>query len=232
MLRLNLSSLSLSDLHQCVQLEEIDFPWEAELKPETVPLTALEQQQIQQVLLHIVQEKVHLFNEATIWARAIYPLMMLAEQGQVRAWAEVAVAASYGHFYLEGVVDGVLGQSVGGRLETPYLVMVEAKRGVAGHNPVFQLYGQLLAAAQMNWGSGYGNGADPQTVFGCYTIADTWTFVRARVTGLESERPRLQVMASREYGEKTEAVAIVQILKAIVGYCLTQPLSHPPARFM
>src|SRR5215475_9013250 len=35
-------------------------------------------------------------NEATIWARAIYPLLMLAEKGKVRAWSLVPLAATFG----------------------------------------------------------------------------------------------------------------------------------------
>ena len=44
-----------------------------------------------------------------------------------------------------------MGYSVAGRLEMPYLVVVETKRGVENQNPIFQLYAQLLAAARLNW---------------------------------------------------------------------------------
>lgn len=79
-------------------------------------------------------------NEATIWARGIYPLLLLAEQGNIEAWAGVAMRATYPQFEIEGIADGVLGKCVSGFIETPYLIVVEAKRGLEAPNRVYQLY--------------------------------------------------------------------------------------------
>jgi hypothetical protein len=120
----------------------------------------------------------------------------------------------YSQFELDGVADGVMGYSVAGRLEMPYLVVVETKRGIENQNPIFQLYAQLLAAARLNW---EGDRLSVQEVFGCYTIADSWTFVRAEVSEIESDRPTLKVESSQEYSEKSDAETILKVLKSIVA---------------
>jgi hypothetical protein len=107
----------------------------------------------------------------------------------------------------------VLGKGRGSDIQTPYLIVVETKHGVEAKNPQYQLYGQLLAAAWMNWQD---NHQPTQEIWGCYTIADVWTFNRAEVTGFETDRPQLIVEISREYSEKREAEAILKILKQIV----------------
>ncbi|NEO73642.1 hypothetical protein [Moorena sp. SIO3H5] len=56
-----------------------------------------------------------------------------------------------------------------------------------------------------------------QTVFGCYTIADTWKFLRAEVEAIEQERPIMRVEYSREYVGRLESETIFKILKGIVG---------------
>ena len=71
-------------------------------------------------------------------------MLLLSEQGMVQAWAEVSLQACYGEFELEGNADGVLGKCVSGFLEAPYLVVVEAKRGLENENPVWQNNRQLL----------------------------------------------------------------------------------------
>jgi hypothetical protein len=219
--KLILSNLSLADLRRVVSLEEQDVAVAGWTEVAGITLTEAEQVQIQGISSHLTYEKIHLFNEATIWARAIYPLLLIVERDDVRAWAEVGLRARYRGFELEGVADGVLGRSVAGRLESPYLVVVETKRGVEGHNPVFQLYGQLLAAARLNWEQAQeSERGEFEQVFGCYTIADSWTFVRAEVWDLDGERPRLRVESSREYTEKVEIETIVKVLKRI----LTQKL--------
>ncbi|NJR71439.1 MAG: hypothetical protein HC771_24590 [Synechococcales cyanobacterium CRU_2_2] len=144
-------------------------------------------------------------------------MLLIAEQGNVRAWSEVPLQARYSSFEAEGIADGVLGRSVAGRLEAPYLIVVETKRGIENQNPIFQLYAQLLAAARLNWEL---NGREPQILFGCYTIADSWTFVRAVVSDIEGAQPTLQVEASREYRETSDAEIILKILKGIVNHFL------------
>jgi hypothetical protein len=215
MQKLKISSLSLADIEGIVALHEVSgssFPWE-DISP--IALTEAEQYDVNLLQKRLQNTQVHLFNEATIWARAIYPLLLLAEQGNIQVWAEVALRGEYPQFDIEGIADGVIGRSVVGRITTPYLVMIETKRGVEAQNPIFQLYGELLAAAWMNWKQ---TKAAVQQIFGCYTIADSWTFIRAEVSQIESDRPLLSIECSREYNERLETATILKLLKQIIGW--------------
>jgi hypothetical protein len=214
MQKFKISSLSLADIEGIVALHEISgssLAWE---DISQIELTEAEQYDVSLLQKRLQNTQVHLFNEATIWARAIYPLLLLAEQGNIQVWAEVALRGEYPQFDIEGIADGVIGRSVVGRITTPYLVMIETKRGVEAQNPIFQLYGELLAAAWMNWKQ---NKAEVQQVFGCYTIADSWTFLRAEVSQIETDRPHLSIECSREYNERLETATILKLLKQIVG---------------
>ena len=57
---------------------------------------------------------------------------MLAERDGVQAWSQVSLAATVADTDLQGVVDGAFGRPIAGVLETPWLLVVEAKRGVEG----------------------------------------------------------------------------------------------------
>ena len=138
-------------------------------------------------------------------------------RGGFRAWAEVALAGQFSTFEIFGVADGALGRSIAGRLISPYLVVVETKRGIEA-DPIPQLYGQMLAAAYLNWKS---DAQAVQEIFGCYTIADSWTFLRGEVSQFEADRPMLKVEYSREYSEKYDAEIILKILKQTVDRHLT-----------
>ena len=155
-----------------------------------------------------------LMNEATLWARAIYPLLVLAEQGHIQAWSGVPLRASYPTFELEGEADGALAPCIAGRMHQPYLVVHETKRGVNAPNPQFQLYGEMLAAAWLNWKN---DAKADQEIFGCYTVADSWTFVHGIVGDIETEKPTFTVELSKTYNGVWEAERIVQILKSIVA---------------
>ncbi|MCP4695444.1 MAG: hypothetical protein GY862_01145, partial [Gammaproteobacteria bacterium] len=85
--------------------------------PNSLVLGEEEQRQVQVIRSHLLNYQVHLMNEATVWSRAIYPLLLLAERKSVQAWAEVSLCACYKNFIIEGIADGVLGRSVAGRLE-------------------------------------------------------------------------------------------------------------------
>ena len=186
MLPFTFGKISLADLKQVVTLRPQgmgNYEW---LNTDAILLSHYEKERLADLQRSISKTRSHLLNEATIWSRVIYPLLALAEQDTVQAWAQVSLSAKYDRFSIEGVADGVMGQSIDGYLETPYLVVVEAKRGVEAENPQFQLYGQLLAAARLNW---VNDSQDPQEIFGCYTIADVWTFYRAVICGLDNERP-------------------------------------------
>jgi hypothetical protein len=212
--KLTCSNISAPILKRLVNLQEYgiaEYDW---LKVDAILLSEVEQQQIQQLQTRLRNSWMLLMNEATIWARGIYPLLILAEHSQIQAWSEIYLKATYSKFEIEGITDGVLGKCVAGTMETPYLVVVEAKRGLEATNPVYQLYGQLLAAAHMNWQN---DSREPQEIFGCYTIADIWTFIRAEISGIITDKPTLCVEYSREFSEPQEAEIIVKILKRIVA---------------
>jgi hypothetical protein len=160
----------------------------------------------------LVDYRAHRVNEATIWARAIYPLLVLAERGSIRAWSEVPLAATFGDVELHGEADGALAGSMAEEIGLPYLVVVDAKRGVAGTDPVAQLLGAMLCAARLNGEEG----RPADEVYGCYTIADVWTFVRGKIEW-SGPRPAMSLLTSSEYMEKTEAATILAILESIVG---------------
>jgi hypothetical protein len=211
--KLTFSSITLAELQTYINLQEGtvgNYGWN---QVSDISLTTHELQRVTEVSDYLLNRDTTLMNEATVWGKAIFPLLTLAEQGNIEIWAEVSLKAKYQTFELEGVADGVLGKSVIGRIEAPYLVMVEAKKGIDAQNPVYQLYSQMLAAAHLNWEL---NGNDCQEIFGCYTIGDTWKFVRAEVSDIAGDRPLLKTEYSREYAEKLEAATILRLLKGIV----------------
>ena len=180
--------------------------------------TEQEQQRLNIIQSYLTDRHITLMNEATIWARAIYPLLLLAERDNVQVWSQVSLTAQYPRFKLEGIVDGVVGDCTSGTITTPYLVVVEAKRALESNNPQYQLYGEMLAAAWLNWRQE--PNIQPQTIFGCYTISDTWTFVSGIVSGFETDYPMMTIESSPEYIQRFEAATIFQIVKFIVtDYC-------------
>jgi hypothetical protein len=223
--KLQLSTIDLNDLKRYVTLIEkpgIQYDW---LVVDEMALSDREQQYLMDLQTGLQKVQVHLLNEATLWSRAIYPLLQLAEQDNIQIWAEVGLSAKYAQFELEGIADGVMGPSFAGRIQCPYFVMVETKRGVENTNPIFQLYGQLLAAA---WLNDQVKPQDTQEIFGCFTIADSWTFVRADVSAISSDRPTLTVEFSPEYAEKFDAPRILRILKTIIARSVLSAMnSHP-----
>ena len=58
-------------------------------------------------------------------------------------------------------------------------------------------------------------------VFGCFTVADAWTFLRGRFRRSPASDGRCEITVeyhpSRELSERTEAEAIASILKSIVA---------------
>ncbi|MEB3273695.1 MAG: hypothetical protein VKJ85_07925 [Prochlorothrix sp.] len=181
--KLLFSKLTKADLAKFVSLEDQGIKNHNWLNVESVSVELHEAQQLQYLQSHLLHYDTHLMNESTIWARAIYPLLLLAEKDFIQAWAEVSLQAQYTEFELEGIADGVLAKCVSGFVEIPYLVIVEAKKGLESQNPVYQLYGQLLAVARLHWEANQNN---LQTVYGCYTIADVWKFVKADIRDINS----------------------------------------------
>ncbi|MFM5997441.1 MAG: hypothetical protein ACKPFD_00455 [Dolichospermum sp.] len=212
--KITLSKISKADLKRIVYLQEQginNYDW---LNIEAVVLTEKEQQQINYLQSHLLNYDTHLMNEATIWARGIYPFLLLAEQGKIQAWSEVPLQAKYAQFELEGIADGILGKCLSGFPEIPYLVVVEDKKGLENQNPLYQLYGQLLTAAHLNWEE---DQKDIQEIYGCYTIADIWKFIRAEIGGIELDKPTIRLEFSREYSSKIEGEIILKLLKKIVS---------------
>jgi len=153
----------------------------------------------------------HLANEATVWARAIYPLLALAERRGIFAFSVVPLSAKLDDVEIRGEADGALAASVNAEPRTPYLVVIEAKRGIGATEPVSQLLGAMLCAAQHN----QRDGKPVEEIYGVYTIADVWTFVRGRIDWSQP-RPAMGVLISSEYMEKLEAATILAILESIL----------------
>jgi hypothetical protein len=151
-------------------------------------------------------------SASTSWSRAIYPVLVLAERGSIRAWSVVPLAAHFDDVEIRGEADGALAASIDEDVGTPYLVVMEGKRGLGGTDPMPQVLGAMLCAARLNAGAAH---PSPE-VFGCYTIADVWTFVRGQVD-LREPRPAMTVSVSPEYAERFEAETILAILESIVG---------------
>ena len=198
---------SLVTLHEKIGVSEA---W-AQMQ---ITLTAEEGKRIDIFRADLEELELIAMNEATLWSRVVYPLLVLAEQEHIRAWAGVPLKATYATFQLEGEADGALAPCILGRMRQPYFVVHETKRGVNAPDPLYQLLGEMLAAAWLNWKKD----ANPAPeIFGCYTVAASWAFVRGVVGEIDSEKPTFAVEKSRTYDGVSDAERIVQILKVIVA---------------
>jgi hypothetical protein len=83
----------------------------------------------------LINRPLTLLNEATIWSRAIYPMLMLAGSEHMQAFAQVPLEARVARFELSGTLDGAPATSLTGGVEAPFLVVVEAKLGLDAINP-------------------------------------------------------------------------------------------------
>ena len=207
------SQLTEKVIHQLVTLDEEDGALEEWLNRQ-MSLTDDERRRLEKIKSTLRYHHIAAMNEATLWTRAIYPILMLAEQGRVRAWSGVSLKAAYPTFALEGEVDGALAPATGGRIRPPYLIVHEAKRGLNAPDPLYQLYGEMLAAARIN---AERDATTEQEIFGCYTVNETWAFVRGIVGDMESDKPTFAVEFSPDYDCIWEAEEIVQLLKFIVA---------------
>jgi len=212
MQKFTFSELSKDKLKTIVKINEkgvVPEKWEGMLSA----CLPQDEEKISLIQSYLKYHRLNLMNEATLWARAIYPLLMLAEQDLIEAWAEVPLKSKYPHFELEGIVDGVLGNCRSGMIDVPYFVVIEAKHSLEAKLPQFQLYGAMLTAAWLNKQE---TSDDEQEIFGCYTIGDNWTFIRGVVSDFEADYPLMVVEFSPEYFQRLEATTIFQILKFIV----------------
>jgi hypothetical protein len=213
-----LGTLTLDQLRELVEIQDRGIQQAAWTAREQGELGERERVMLSVVHDHLSSTKAHLLNEATIWARAIYPLLALAERDNVRAYAEVSLSAVLPRGELRGEIDGALAtMGVNSQAIAPYLVVVEAKRGVEGNDPVAQLLGAMLCAA---WQNQRRSPRLEQRLYGAYTIADVWNFVECTVSGLDGERPLLTTTGSREYTERSEADRILLLLKSLVAEAL------------
>jgi hypothetical protein len=178
-----------------------------------VSLTEQERQGVEAVASSLLNKSVVQMNEATIWSRAIYPLLVLAEQAKLEAWSQLPLKAQYPGFGLEGVADGVIGYNLSG-LTKSICIVVQVKRESEAQDPLVRFYSAMLAAARLNWER---DNRVANEIFGCYIIADNWTFAHGVISDVEAERPTITVASSREYAEKVEAETILRILKSITS---------------
>lgn len=219
---------AFTDLDQTVIEQIADIQFETETADcvwqqlEEVTLSETEQIVLNYIIKGVVNERPSIMNEATLWARLNYPLLQLAETEQIHAWSEISIRADLSHVTLHGIIDGVLGYTLAGMLQMPWLVIVEAKKGLENKDPRNQLYGQILAAAFLNQKSQSRSEETTATdtgekvLYGCYTVADDWTFIRGKITDLETARPVMRLAFSREYAGRLEAKTILGILKSII----------------
>jgi hypothetical protein len=207
--RYKFSKLTLKIIKQYFQIQT-----KSDWKPEIARLTESEIEQVKIIAGRLQSEQIHRFNEATVWGKAVYPLLILSETETNYAWAEFPVKALFKKCLFEGIIDGVVGEGDSGQPTSPHLIVVEGKKGLEGKDPLYQLYGAMLAVAKLNFDD---IKQDKQTIYGCYTISDSWTFLRGEVEKLESDKPIFKVETSREFIERFEAEVILGILKAITN---------------
>jgi hypothetical protein len=206
-------------------------PWATFLR---APVSEEDAAHVRDIVARLYPGLVMALNESTLWSRAIYPMLMQAEVGRVRAYAQVPLDATLpGGARLAGVVDGVLAPEspLGGAPAQPFLVTVETKRGIESGDPRPQLLAAMLAAGCLRESSGTGwmtrelPARAPErrvtVVEGCYTVGDVWTFVEAtiswdhRVVDGRSWH-RMDLAYSRELSERTDALDIFRVLRGIV----------------
>jgi Clp amino terminal domain, pathogenicity island component len=210
----NFSEITPESLNFVVKIEEKGVTPELWDKID-VNLTGQELQQVESIVSSFLNRPVAQMNEATIFSRAIFPLLVLAEQGRLETWAQAPLRAQYTWFVLNGNADAVIGFNISGVTKSSfYLILLQAKLGRQSRDLQVQLYAAMLAAARLNWER---DKRLPQEIFGCYTTADNWTFARGLVSDIEADRPTMTVASSREYSEKIEAETILRILKSITG---------------
>ncbi len=200
-------------------------PWASLSK---TPLTDLERADLDALRRRLAFTSTSRANEATLWARAIYPLLMVAEVDDVRAWSQVALsvvvrgAELHGlgdePLRLHGIIDGALAIDAAGQPVAPFFLVVEAKRALDAVDPLPQLQGAMLTVA-LQLLEDQPDGA--HDVYGCFTIGDAWTFVRGRFARSLAGDGRYEVDAefhpSRELSEHAEADTIAAILKSVVA---------------
>jgi hypothetical protein len=88
-------------------------------------LSEYERQRVEAIISSLAKKSILLVSDATIWSRAIYPLLALAEQGELEALAQLPLKAEYPRFVLEGIADGAVGYNLSGPTNSLCLIMVQ-----------------------------------------------------------------------------------------------------------
>jgi len=86
MIKLTIGSVSIADIQTVTNLDEQSTPHADWLQPD-IELSQEEQHELNRINRLLETINPHSVNEATIWARAIYPMLTLAEQDDIRAYA-------------------------------------------------------------------------------------------------------------------------------------------------
>ncbi len=77
--KLTFSTISLAELQSCVDLREGTVGNYAWNQVSNTSLTAYELQRANEVSNYLLNRDTTLMNEATVWGKAIFPLLTLAE---------------------------------------------------------------------------------------------------------------------------------------------------------
>jgi len=223
MATLPLAQLTFEQLSSFARIEGRAITPDLWISLEERPLDDDDRRQLAWIVRHLRGFHSAVVNESTLWARAVYPLLMLAERDDVRAWSQVPLRAqiTLGGVATElaGVVDGVLARehAYGAEPAHPFLLVVEAKRGVDANDPRPQLLGAMLASL-------LARGAGPEAEqHGVYIVGDSWTFGGVTLRPIEEPPGKaLSIRGSREYTERTEAEAILRVVRGIVDLAMAR----------
>ena len=153
------SELTWESLNSLMRLRTVEANSER-WDQEQIELTDEETQQIALLKKSLAGTRMMSLNEATIWARAIYPLLMMAERRGLQALSQVEMTAQFRNFTLTGTADGLLARIVLSEIAGPFLLVAEAKKGIDAKNPVYQLLGGMYRdriRAYSSFGIAFGN---------------------------------------------------------------------------
>src|SRR5262245_20125913 len=109
----NLSELTPESLNSVVTIEDKGVTPELWDKID-VSLTGQELQRVESIVSSFLNRSVAQMNEATIFSRAIYPLLVLAEKDRLETCPQSPLNAQYSGFALKGIADAVIGFNVSG----------------------------------------------------------------------------------------------------------------------
>ncbi|MDM8548965.1 hypothetical protein QUF72_02760 [Desulfobacterales bacterium HSG2] len=78
------SNLSASDIKSLAKVHEQSISEHEWTRADQISLSDMEQVRVDGVASRLINDETSLMNEATIWARGIYPLLALAEEKSLR----------------------------------------------------------------------------------------------------------------------------------------------------